>query len=201
MEAKKLIAEAIGTFTLVLTVLLSSSTPNFPIPIPVLAGLVVGFFVYSIGEISGCHLNPAVTLGILSLRKIKLIEAGLYILAQCIGALVALFALIMLGTEISGISLLENQYVLFGEILGTFVLTFGIASVVYGKIAKGATGAVIGGSLILGAFLASIIGAPGFLNPAVALGAKSLSLTTLIGPVIGAILGMQAYKYLIEKNK
>ena len=201
MDAKKLFAEALGTFTLAFAVLLASSSTTFPIPVPVMAGLVVGLFVYTIGSISGCHLNPAVTLGILSLRKIKLNEAAFYIIAQTIGAIIALLAALALGTQINGVNiLLFDPLVLAGEIVGTALLTFGIASVVYGKISDGAAGAVIGSSLILGAFTASLIGAPGFLNPAVALAAKSLSISTLIAPILGGILGMQIYKYLLGKN-
>lgn len=200
MEAKKLLAEALGTFTLVFAVLMSSSATNFPIPVPVVAGLVVALFVYTIWAISGCHLNPAVTLGLLSIRKITPIEAGKYIAAQVVGALLALVGVTMLGTQITGLIALSDPYVFVGEVAGTALFTFGIASVVFGKISDGASGAVIGGSLILGAFVASLIGAPGFLNPAVALGAKSITLTTLLGPIMGGAIGMLLYKYLVEKS-
>lgn len=201
MEAKKLLAETLGTFTLTFAVLLSSTSNNFPIPVPVVAGLTVGIFVYTIGQLSGCHLNPAVTIGLLSIKKITPIEAAKYILVQLVGALLALSAITMMGTNISTPIGLGDKYVLIGEIVGTAILTFGIASVVFGKVADGAKGAVIGGSLILGACVAGLMGAPGFLNPAVALGAKSLSFPVLIGTIAGGIIGMQLYKYLIENKK
>lgn len=200
METKKLLAETLGTFTLVFAVLLASSASNFPIPVPVIAGLVVGIFVYTIGAISGCHLNPAVTIGLLSINKIKAPDALFYIISQTVGAILALIIATQLGNQITGIPALNNPLVLSGEILGTAILTFGIASVVFGKVSDGAAGAVIGGSLILGAFLASLVGAPGFLNPAVAVAAKSLTITTLIGPIVGGILGMQIYKFIASKN-
>ncbi len=200
MEAKKLLAESIGTFTLAFTVLLTSASNSFPIPTPILAGLVVGLFVYTIGWLSGCHLNPAVTVGLLSLRKITPVDSLKYIVAQLVGAVLALAAMTALGAEIIGMTDLNNIYVFIGEILGTALLAFGIAGVAFGKVTDGTSGAVIGGSLILGASLAGLIGAPGFLNPAIALGAKSLTLTTLVAPIIGAVLGMQIYKFLIDKN-
>lgn len=199
MEAKKLLAEALGTFTLVFAVLLSANTPAFPIPVPVIAGLVVGLFVYSIGHISGCHLNPAVTLGLVSIRKIKPFESVQYIVAQTVGAVLALAAVTAMGIRIESMIGLSDPMVLIGEIAGTAILTFGIAAVVFGKATSGASGALIGGSLVLGAFLAAMIGAPGFLNPAVALGALSLTPFTLIGPILGGMIGMLLYKFLSEK--
>ncbi len=201
MDVKKIIAETLGTFTLCLAVLLSANTINFPVPIPVIAGLTVGVFVYTIGAISGCHLNPAVTLGLLSLRKIEPTVASKYIVGQTIGAVLALITAIVIGFQITGSTdLIGELTIIPGEIIGTAILTFGIASVVFGKISDGAAGAVIGGSLALGAFIAGLMGAPGFLNPAVALASKSLSLITLLSPIIGAIIGMQTYKFLVKKN-
>lgn len=202
MDAKKLLAEALGTFTLCFTILLCANSSAFPIPVPVMAGLVVGLFVYTIGAISGCHLNPAVTLGLLSISKVKSMDTVAYIGAQIAGALLALLAVMGLGMQFTGISniLLIDPLVIAGEIAGTALLTFGIASVVFGKVSDGAAGAVIGGSLVLGAFMASLIGAPGFLNPAVALAAKSLTLVTLISPIIGGVVGFQIYKYFVGKN-
>lgn len=196
MEAKKLIAEVIGTFTLVFAVLLASNTPAFPVPVPIIAGLVVGLFVYSIGHISGCHLNPAVTLSLVSIRKIKPVESVQYIIAQVIGAVLALAAVSSIGIQVETAMGLNDPMVLIGEIVGTAILTFGIAAVVFGKVTSGASGAVIGASLSLGAFLAVLIGAPGFLNPAVALGALSLTPFTLIGPILGGMIGMLLYKFL-----
>lgn len=200
MELKKLIAEILGTFTLTFAVLLSSSAANFPIPVPVIAGLTLALMVYSIGIISGCHINPAVTLGLMSIKKIEPGEAAKYIIAQFFGAFLALVLITILGANITGMSGYNDKFVLIGETVGTAIFTFGIAAVVLGRVADGAKGLVIGASLTLGAIIASLIGAPGFLNPAVALGAKSLNLITLLGPIIGSLIGMQAYKYLIEEK-
>ncbi len=205
MVSKKLLAELIGTFSLTLVVLLSQTGNNFPIITPVLAGLTLGLFVYSLGNISGCHINPAVTLGLLSIKKINLPEAIKYIVAQCIGALLALGLMLALGSDLTLFQWLgsKNAYtsVFLGEIIGTAFFTFGIAAVVLGKITDSVKGVIIGGSLVLGASIASIIGAPGFLNPAVALGSNSLTLTTLLGPIIGSVIGMQLYQFLITEKK
>ncbi len=193
---KKLLAELLGTFSLTLVVLLASVT-NFPIPTPVLAGLTLGLFVYSIGNISGCHINPAVTIGLLSIKKISLADAVKYIVAQVIGALLALGLMKILQADVTGFNWLGAKYVFIGEIIGSTFFTFGVAAAVLGKIADDSRGMVIGISLLLGASISVMIGAPGFLNPAVALGTNSFTLITLFGPIIGSIIGMQLYKILI----
>ena len=76
---KKYIAEGLGAGTLTLVVALSLAG-IFPVSTPVLAGLVLGLFVYTIGYISGSHINPAVTLGVWSLNKISGKDALGYII-------------------------------------------------------------------------------------------------------------------------
>jgi len=191
---KKYIAEALGTFTLALVVGLSMAG-RFPVPTPVLAGLVLMLFVYSMGHISGTHINPAVTIGLWSIKKIKGHEAAIYIVCQFIGAALALWlvsSVIGLPSQVT----IDSFTVGFAEALGTFFFAFGIASVVYGKTPGVMSGVVIGGSLLLGITIAAILGSNGILNPAVALGIKSFNFTYLVAPIVGSVLGMQAYKYI-----
>ncbi len=196
MMQKKLLAEGIGTFSLVFILLLAANTTDFPIPIPVLAGIVLAMYVYAIGHISGCHINPAVTIGLFSIKKIDKQEAARYIIAQCIGAILAFVALKSLDMNVVGLNWMGLKTVFIGEIVGTIFFTFGIASAVLGKMPDALKGVVIGASLFLGAMVASMIGAPGFLNPAVALGANSLAASTILGPIIGSVIGMKLYEYL-----
>ena len=191
---KKYIAEALGTFALTLVVALSLAG-KFPVTTPVLAGLVLGLFVYTVGNLSGAHLNPAVTIGLWSVKKIKTDEAIFYILSQCIGAgLASLLASQTLG--LAQLSVSNALMVGAAEFVGTFFFAFGIASVVYGKAPSLMSGIVIGGSLLLGISFAAMLGSNGVLNPAVALGIGSFNLMYLLGPICGSVLGMQAYKYL-----
>jgi len=77
---KKYLAEAIGTGFLVLVVGLSGD--------PLVVGIALAIIVYATSAISGGHVNPAVTLGLLINKKIKLYDAVNYWVAQIVGALV-----------------------------------------------------------------------------------------------------------------
>jgi glycerol uptake facilitator-like aquaporin len=194
---QKLIAEAFGTFALALAVLATLSSELPAIATPVAAALVLGLFVYTIGAKSGCHINPAVTLGLWSINKIKTNEAIQYIVAQALGGLIA-FGLVstLLGTSVSLGMAPESMNVFLAELIGTTLFTFGIAAVVYGKVRDGMSGAVIGGSLLLGITIAAALGSAGILNPAVALALGSLNLSYAAGSVAGAMLGFNFYRYL-----
>lgn len=191
---KKYIVELIGTFALTLIVALSLAG-MFPVSTPVLATLTLGLFVYTIGNISGAHINPAVTLGAWSIKKIETKDALLYIIAQCIGAGIAMMIVSKVG-NVAVLTVSNTGLVFFAELLGTFFFTFGIASVVYGKNHQAVSGAVVGFSLLLGISIAVLLGSNGVLNPAVAFGIGSLNVVYVLGPIIGSVLGMQAYKHV-----
>ncbi len=193
---KKLIAEALGTFVLALAVL-SSLTEAAIIPTPVLAGLVLVLFVYSIGHVSGCHINPAVTLGLWSIKKISTNDAALYIVAQAVGGMVAMLVATTLIDGLPTASSPDSVAIAIAELIGTALFTFGIAAVVHDKVPTAMGGLVVGGSLLLGILVAVQFGSAGILNPAVALALGALNLSYVAGSVAGAILGMNLYKRFI----
>ncbi len=199
---KKYLAEGLGTFALSFVVLEAvTSSLDLPVAIPVIAALTLGLFGYTIGAISGCHLNPAVTLGLLSVKKISPKDAGLYIVSQLLGAVIALSVAKAVFTIESPLTAdVFTLPVFLAEMLGAFFFSFGIASVVYGKVQDTASGLVIGGSLLLGVLIASLAGASGILNPAVALALNSISITYVLAPIVGAVLGFQAYRFIVERK-
>ncbi|MFC9476388.1 aquaporin [Nocardia sp. NPDC056952] len=98
-EPKKWAAEGLGTFILVIcgvgTMVLTGDRVG-PLGVAFAFGLSLMFLVYAIGPISGCHVNPAVTLGHMLLGRISAIGAVGYVIAQLVGAFLAglvLFAL------------------------------------------------------------------------------------------------------------
>lgn len=191
---KKYIAEALGTFALAFVVVLSVAG-LFPVPTPVLAGLTLALFVYSIGHISGAHINPAVTIGAWSLKKISNQDALGYIIAQCVGGYGAMLVAGLFVRVLPMVSL-PSGLVLGAEALGTLFFTFGIASVVYGKTPHDASGAVVGGSLLLGVAIAGLSGSLGVLNPAVALSLGVFNWAYILGPILGSLIGMNLYKQI-----
>jgi len=194
----KYIAELLGTFGLTFAVLLSING-TFPVPTAVIAGLTLGLFVYTLGHISGTHLNPAVTLGLLSVKKIGLQDAGGYIVTQFVGAGLAMYLSSLFITNPAILTVANTGTVGIFEFLGTFFFVFGIASVVFGKAPSAMSGFVIGASLLLGLSFASF-GSNGVLNPAVAFGIGSFSLMYVIGPILGSVVAMQVFKFLSKEK-
>jgi aquaporin Z len=191
---KTYFVEAFGTFTLSLVVALSLAG-MFPVSTPVLAALTLALFVYTTSHVAGTHINPAVTIGMWSLGKIDSREATGYVISQFLGAAAAFF---LAQYFIPSLSYFHAQPGTFStavaEGIGTLFFTFGIAAVTFGKVSDELKGFVIGGSLLLGESIAFFAGSSGILNPAVALAVNSFNVMYLIGPIVGAVIGMWIYK-------
>jgi len=118
---KKYLAELIGTFSLVLFGCGAAVVAGKTIPITVadaptgigLLGISLAFgfavvvMAYAIGPISGCHINPAVTIGMLVIKKISFKDAAGYIIAQFIGATIAALALLEIQKGAPGFTMGE----------------------------------------------------------------------------------------------
>ena len=200
---KKYIVECIGTFFLVLTVALTGN--------PIAIGFILMAMVYMGGYISGAHYNPAVTVALWVLDKIKPGEAMRYIGAQIGGGFMAAGVYAFLKQDFFipgpgvGVSMIQALLV---EVLFTFAL----ASVVLHVAATDKTknnqyyGLAIGMTLLAGAFAAGPISG-GALNPAVGvspllfdISAISSHLSSMMlyssGPVAGGLLAGLVYRKL-----
>lgn len=200
---RKYAAEFLGTFGLTTAVLLSLNNVLPVVPTAVVAALTLGLFVYTVGHISGTHLNPAITLAILSIRRISLKDASVYIFSQFLGSVTAFIVASQLF-PVSASFLIryvpDSLAVGRAEFLGAFFFAFGVAAVVFGRVPLALNGVIVGGSLLLGISIAATA-SDGILNPAVALGIGSLSLMYVLGPVVGAVLGMWIFKLVSEYGK
>lgn len=193
---RKYVAELIGTFALTFVVILSLSSGSFPLATPFVASLTLLLFVYTVGRISGTHVNPAVTTGLLAIGKIDIKDAVFYIVCQFIGAVAAIGLSRLLGVQLPVTGVSADSTVLLAEALGAFFFTFGIAAVALGRVHEAVHGVVVGGSLLLGAGIAVFVGSSGILNPAVAFGLQSFSIPYVVGPILGSVFGMLIYRLI-----
>lgn len=193
-----LIAELIGTFILTFTVLsVSKSAIGIPYFVALAVGLTLSILVLTIGSTSGAHVNPAVTLGLWSVKKIGTLKGILYIISQFIGAIFAWKLYVyFINNTIPNIGSKSFDWRIFtAEMVGTLIFTFGIGSAIFQNLEGGKKAAVIGGSLTLGVIVASVV-SNGVLNPAVALGIKSWGTEYFVAPLVGGVLGINLYALL-----
>jgi len=195
------VAEFIGTFVLALAVLtVSKSSLNLPFFVSVTAGLVVASMMLLFGRVSGAQLNPAITLGLLSLRKVTALRAGGYIIAQLIGGLLAyyLFAYFS-GQRWHNASQFHAKFFV-AEALGAILFSLAWSAIVIQRLESTKAAALVGFVLIVALVVMSSVGVV-TLNPAVALGTRSWVWgSTVIGPIVGAIVGFQVYKLLFAPD-
>jgi glycerol uptake facilitator-like aquaporin len=194
-----LVAEFLGTMLLALTVLVvASSQLGLSYFVAFAAGLALIFLVFAVGGISGALFNPAITIGLWTIRKITTKRALAYIVVQLLGGFAAfmLYGYLHENTVWANRAVGYDSQVLVAEVIGTAVLAFGIATAIYRGLDGGAKAFTIGGGLILGVILASTASA-GFLNPAVAISLQYWDPSTyVLGPVLGAIIGFNLYNLL-----
>lgn len=197
--ARPLVAELLGTFLLTLAVSVSLVVP-VGLPTPLVAGLTLLVLVYAIGSISGAHVNPAVTVGLLSAGKIEPTAAIGYIIAQCIGALLVAPFIALVALAAPAIIVSDSLPVVLSEFAGAFVLVFAIASVAFGRTSKEASGLTIGAGLTVGAMIASG-GSNAAINPAVALGLGFINISYMVAPLAGGIAAALLYAWFVGAKK
>lgn len=188
------LAEFLGTYALASTVLAISGRTAFPFFGAATAGATLAVMVLVIGPTSGAHINPAVTLGLWTLRKIATAQAVVFIAMQMLAGYAALhvneYLIHQVFTNTAKVA--WDWRVVLAEVIGTFIFTFGIAAAIYQKYEGGQLAATIGMALFVGVLMASF-GSSGVLNPAVALGINSWSASYIVAPLVGSVLGMNLY--------
>src|SRR3712207_2430830 len=151
MGIRKLTAEAIGTFWLTFagcgSAVIAAAFPQVGIGllgVSLAFGLTVLTMAYAIGHISGCHLNPAVTVGLWAGRRFPAKDVGLYIAAQVVGAVIAAAVLYVVASGAPGFDITKGfaangygahspgQYSLFAGLLVEVVLTMMFVFIIMG---------------------------------------------------------------------
>jgi len=213
---KKLVAEFLGTFALVFAgtgaIVIDNASGGgvSHVGVALTFGLIVLAMIYALGDISGAHINPAVTIGFFAARRLPAKTVLPYLVSQCAGAFAASFALrflfpqnATLGATIPSGPAVQS-FVL--ELILTALLMFVILSVSTGAAEKGITaGIAIGAVIGLEAMFAGpICGAS--MNPARSLAPALVSGDTtalwiyLCAPVLGALIAVPACICVREKG-
>lgn len=195
----KYLAEFFGTLVLTLVVIATVFNAS-GWPVAAIVGIALSILVLTIGSISGAHVNPAITLGALSIGKISKKDAVGYIAVQLLGGFVALLISKAFGQVIPTAVVEFSVVTLIAEIIGMMVFSFGVASVLHKGRGEAVAAVVVGGSLLMGAFIAGGFGSYGIINPAIALGLHVWGLAYFVGPIIGGVLGMWVYKFIHAKR-
>jgi MIP family channel proteins len=207
------VAEFIGTFVLVFAVTLAVSlfinpqgTGSDWAVVGLVHFLVLFVIVMTIGSISGAHVNPAVTLGLLALRKIRPNDAAVYIIVQLAGAVAgALMTKFLLiddlaeqqnnGAVALNLSILGGDFQGFiAELVGAFFLAWAVIAVaVNPRAARDWSGLAIGGALgfavlIIGPLTGGSFNPARWFGPALVSGEWNTPLLYIFAPAVGAVL-------------
>lgn len=209
---QKLIAEAMGTFALVFAgtgaIVVDGTTGGAVthVGVALTFALVVLAMIYAIGEVSGAHINPAVTLGFWAAGRLPLRVALPYVGSQCAGAVAASLLLRVLfpsHPDLGGTAPADGVFQAFLlEVVLTTILMFVILSVATGSKEQGimagvAVGAVVGLEAL---FAGPISGAS--MNPARSLGPALVSgelghlWIYLLAPVLGALVALVPCRFV-----
>lgn len=198
-----LVGEFLGTFALTLTVLaISHSQLSLGYFIATGAGLIMALMTVALSGISGAVFNPAMTIGLWTVRKLRTLQALSYLVVQLLAGAVA-WELFVYFTKLNTVhnTGTYSARVLVAELVGTGVFAFAWASAIYQRFSLYAKAATIGVGLTAGALIASL-GSAGLLNPAVALGLRQWGWGTyVLGPVLGAIIGFNLYNLLFVETE
>lgn len=211
-STKKYLAEFIGTFVLVFFACGTAATLGVGgagyLIVALAFGLVIVAMAYSIGNVSGCHINPAVSIAMLVSGKMTSKDFAGYVIAQFLGSIVGSAALtLFLGSESSlGANGLFDDDILLSlliEIILTFVFVFAILGVTSKKGNSAVSGIVIGLSLtlvhILGiAFTGTSVNPARSFGPAIFVGGEALECVWvfIVAPLVGGVLAALAHKFL-----
>jgi aquaporin Z len=186
---RQLTVEFIGTFVLVLTVGLATSSKGVGDLAPLAIGSALMVMVFAGGHISGAHYNPAVSLAMLLAGKLRPRNAAPYVITQlAAGALAALLVRALVGGRATPALLGSDWKILVAEFIFTLALAYVVLNVTVPQATEGNSfyGLAIGFTVVTGAFAVGGISGGAF-NLAVALG----------GSITGALTWSHIWIYVL----
>lgn len=196
-----LVAEFLGTAILVMVALVLTQTTGVSYFIGTSVAITLGVVYMMFAKVSQAHVNPAITLGMWSVRKISTVPAVAYIAAQLLGG-VASWKLYeyLTNHSLATRSGTWDLRVVVAEAVGTMVLAMGFGAAMAKGLSQLESALTYGFALFVGIMVVANASSA-YLNPAVALGIRSFNATYIVGPAIGAIVGLNLYSYLFGGAK
>lgn len=217
---KKYVAEFIGTFVLVLfacgtaAVVGCNAAAGTGYLLTALAfGLVIVAMAYSIGNVSGCHINPAVSIAMLVSGKMNIKDFAGYVVSQFLGAIAGAAVLTALVGAESGLGAngLYNSNVGLSfviEVILTFVFVIAILGVTSKQENSAVAGIVIGLTLVLVhilgiSFTGTSVNPARSFGPALLVGGEALKnvWVFILAPLAGGVLAALVYRFLAGEKK
>lgn len=209
--SKKLVAEFLGTFTLIFVGAGAIMTGKADLlGIALAHGLAIAIMIAALGGISGGHFNPAVTFGFLVTKRISIEKAAQYWVSQLLGASFAAWILksvygSMAGT-VGGASLSQGvspMKAMIAEGIGTFLLMLVIVGTAIDKRGSFAAGFPIGLTissviLVIGPMTGAALNPARWFGPALVTGSWSNAWVWLLGPLLGASVAALGYNWLLN---
>ncbi|HVU59648.1 MAG TPA: aquaporin [Candidatus Saccharimonadales bacterium] len=209
-------AEFLGTGFLALVMLsVQHSQIGVAYFVALAAGITVSAATLIFGRLDGAHFNPAITIGLWTARQIKSLAALAYIVAQLLGAWAAyyLYAYLVKPNTQLQLTPIGGHYdgrVLVAEAVGALLLSLAFAAAVFNRYVRTQTALLVGAAYMLAIIVAGAAittdgtaMAIGIVNPAVALSMRAFAVfgsmgwgTYALGPVLGAIIGVNLYAIL-----
>lgn len=199
-KAAPVVAEFLGTGLLAMVALVLSETTAVSYFIATSLAVTLAALVVLFGSSSGAHVNPAVTFGLWTAKKVSTVKALAFIAAQLLGGLAA-WQLYQYFTEkdlaVKTITYSTNN--LIAEAVGAAILTAAVAAIVVRKLEVLTSALAAGTAIFVGIVLASTAGA-GYINPAIALAERAWSSTYILGPLVGGLVGVNLYVYFFSPS-
>ena len=199
-KATPLVAEFLGTGLLAMVALVLSETTAVSYFIATSLAITLAAIVILFGSSSGAHVNPAITFGLWTAKKIGTVKAVAYIAAQLLGGLAA-WQLYEYFTEKDLVvkTIAYSTNTLVAEAVGAAILAAAVTAIVVRKFDALNSALAAGTAIFVGIVIASTAGA-GFINPAIALAERAWSSTYALGPLVGGLIGVNLYVYFFAPS-